>query len=67
MNKIGTDNLYYGLVGHKYRVMTNREITDGSFTIIEGLIPPEDPGPPPHTHTREDESFYIVEGDFRSL
>jgi len=64
MNKIDTDNLYYALVGHKYRIMTSREITGGSFTLIEGLIPPEDPGPPPHTHTRENESFYIIEGGF---
>jgi mannose-6-phosphate isomerase-like protein (cupin superfamily) len=37
--------------------------TGGSYTIIENVSQPLD-GPPLHRHSREDESFYIVEGDF---
>lgn len=58
------DDQGYSLVGHVYRILTSTEITGGFYTIIEGIIPPEDPGPPPHTHSREDESFYIIEGNF---
>lgn len=59
------DDRSYSVVGHVYRILTTTEVTGGFYTIIEGIIPPEDPGPPPHTHSREDESFYIVEGNFK--
>lgn len=32
--------------------------TQGSFSLWEALVPPG-AGPPPHTHTREDEAFYV--------
>jgi quercetin dioxygenase-like cupin family protein len=36
--------------------------TNGKFTIFEAIgIPGMEP--PPHTHTNEDESFYILEGN----
>jgi len=37
--------------------------TDGSYAITEGITPPNG-GPPLHRHSREDESFYILEGEF---
>ena len=36
--------------------------TGGSFTLIEGLLKPGNE-PPPHIHGREDELFYILEGE----
>src|SRR6516165_11392512 len=36
--------------------------TGGSFTLIEGLLKPGNE-PPPHVHEREDELFYILEGE----
>lgn len=36
--------------------------TGGSFSLAEGLVP-RAAEPPPHTHTREDEAFYILEGE----
>jgi mannose-6-phosphate isomerase-like protein (cupin superfamily) len=36
--------------------------TRGSFTLIEGLLKPGNE-PPPHVHGREDELFYILEGE----
>jgi hypothetical protein len=36
--------------------------TGGSFTLIEGLLKPGNE-PPPHMHGREDELFYILEGE----
>jgi quercetin dioxygenase-like cupin family protein len=36
--------------------------TGGAFALIEGVTPPQG-GPPPHMHTREDETFYVLEGE----
>jgi mannose-6-phosphate isomerase-like protein (cupin superfamily) len=36
--------------------------TGGSFTLLEGLLKPGNE-PPPHVHGREDELFYILEGE----
>lgn len=38
------------------------EDTDGQYTLAEFLIPPES-GAPPHIHHREDEWYYITEGE----
>src|ERR1700680_1224304 len=36
--------------------------TGGTYAITEGTTPPKG-GPPLHRHSREDESFYILEGE----
>jgi quercetin dioxygenase-like cupin family protein len=36
--------------------------TGGSFSLWEALFPPG-AGAPPHTHTREDEAFYVLSGE----
>ena len=36
--------------------------THGTFALIEEVTPPQG-GPPPHMHTREDETFYVLEGE----
>ena len=36
--------------------------TDGAFALLEEVTPPQG-GPPPHMHTREDETFYVLEGE----
>lgn len=38
--------------------------TNGALTVTEFVIPPKQ-GPALHTHLREDEVWYILEGDFR--
>jgi mannose-6-phosphate isomerase-like protein (cupin superfamily) len=38
--------------------------TNGSLTVLEFLIEPKE-GPALHTHLREDELWYVIEGDFR--
>jgi mannose-6-phosphate isomerase-like protein (cupin superfamily) len=40
-------------------VKASRRSTGGSLTLLEATI---DGGPPRHTHTREDESFYVLSG-----
>lgn len=37
--------------------------TNGSLTVLELLIGPKQ-GPSLHTHLREDELWYVIEGDF---
>jgi mannose-6-phosphate isomerase-like protein (cupin superfamily) len=35
--------------------------TGGAFSLLHAIVPPGG-GPPPHTHTREDEAFYVLSG-----
>jgi mannose-6-phosphate isomerase-like protein (cupin superfamily) len=51
-----------GVVGDVYRFLATGEETDGKYAICEALVPPGG-GPPPHIHSREEESFYILEGE----
>ena len=51
-----------GIVGDIYRFLATGEETHGRYTMIEATINP-DCGPPPHIHRREDEWFYVVEGE----
>lgn len=51
------------VVGDHYTIKASGEDTGGAFTLIEVLVPPQS-GPPPHVHSREDEAFYILEGEF---
>ena len=37
--------------------------TNGAFTMIEVIARPEF-GPPPHIHHRQDECFYVLDGEF---
>ncbi len=36
--------------------------TAGAFSLWEAVVPPG-AGAPPHTHTREDEAFYVLSGE----
>ncbi len=40
------------------------EQTEGTLSAFENVIAPGD-GPPLHTHASEDESLYVLEGEFR--
>src|SRR3954453_9140981 len=51
------------VVGDLYTVKAGGEDTGGAFALIEVLVPPQS-GPPPHIHRREDEAFYVLEGEF---
>src|SRR5919199_1158051 len=42
------------------------EDTYGEFTLIEEITPPQG-GPPPHMHTHEDETFYVLEGELEFM
>jgi mannose-6-phosphate isomerase-like protein (cupin superfamily) len=49
-------------VGDRYRFLATREVTDGRYGIWKAVVPPGS-GTPPHRHTREEEGFYVIEGE----
>jgi mannose-6-phosphate isomerase-like protein (cupin superfamily) len=50
------------VVGDVYRFLATGEETDGRYALWEALVPPGG-GPPPHVHSREEEGFYVLEGE----
>jgi len=50
------------VMGARYTFKVTGKQTGGSYGTVEAEIPP-DHGAPPHVHHREDESFYVVEGE----
>src|SRR5215467_7999082 len=48
--------------GHLLTFLATGEDTQGRFSLIEGVARKGNV-PPPHIHHREDETFYIVEGE----
>src|SRR6476660_1129741 len=52
------------VVGDVYRFLATGDETNGQYAIWEAIVPPGG-GPPPHVHSREEEGFYILEGEIR--
>src|SRR5437870_4122837 len=50
------------VVGDVYRFLATGEDTNGKYAMCEAIVPPGG-GPPPHVHSREEEGFYILEGE----
>ena len=50
------------VVGDVYRFLATGEDTNGKYAMWEAIVPPGG-GPPPHVHSREEEGFYILEGE----
>ena len=57
-----TEGRTIGVVGDIYRFLATGEDTDGKYAMWEAIVPPGG-GPPPHVHSREEEAFYILEGE----
>lgn len=51
-----------GVVGYVYRFLATGEDTNCKYAMWEAIVPPGG-GPPPHVHSREEEAFYILEGE----
>lgn len=51
-----------GIVGDIYRCLVTGAETGGRYAILEATVFPGG-GPPPHLHTKEDETFYVLEGE----
>ena len=54
------------VMGDRLLVLKQTSDTAGRFTVIHQFVEPGG-GPPPHTHTREDEVFFVVQGEFEIL
>lgn len=50
------------VVGDVYRFLVTGADTDGKYALWESIVPPGG-GPPPHIHSREEEGFYVLEGE----
>lgn len=50
------------VVGDVYRFLATGDDTNGKYAMWEAIVPPGG-GPPPHVHSREEEGFYILEGE----
>lgn len=67
MNKIkivqpdSNRQVIYGAGDEYYYYATGKE-TNGQYFFFESVVPPNG-GPPPHVQTREEEAFYILEGE----
>ena len=54
------------VMGDRLLVLKDGADTDGRYAVIHQFVEPGG-GPPPHVHTREDEVFFIVDGEFDIL
>jgi mannose-6-phosphate isomerase-like protein (cupin superfamily) len=43
--------------------LAEKKDTNGAYLLVEAMLAPGTE-PPPHVHTREDEFFYVLEGEF---
>jgi mannose-6-phosphate isomerase-like protein (cupin superfamily) len=50
------------VVGDVYRFLATGAETNGQYALWEALVLPGG-GPPPHVHSREEEGFYILDGE----
>jgi quercetin dioxygenase-like cupin family protein len=57
-----TEGRTIAIVGDVYRFLATSEDTNGKYALWEAIVPPGG-GPPPHVHSREEEGFYVLEGE----
>jgi quercetin dioxygenase-like cupin family protein len=50
------------VVGDVYRFLATGEDTNEKYAQWEAIVPPGG-GPPPHVHSREEEGFYVIDGE----
>src|SRR6476661_438113 len=50
------------VVGDVYRFLATGQDTNGKYTLFEAVVGPGG-GPPPHIHSREEEGFYVLDGE----
>jgi mannose-6-phosphate isomerase-like protein (cupin superfamily) len=54
------------IVGDTYTFKAVGANTNGALVLFEGTVSPQ-LGPPPHIHHREDEFYYVLEGELEIL
>ncbi len=52
------------VIGDLYTIKCSGNDTSGAYALLEAIVPPGG-GPPPHIHSREDEAFYVLEGELQ--
>lgn len=52
----------FSAAGDVYRFLATGEQTGGAYVLSEARVLPGG-GPPPHIHHREDEAFFVLEGE----
>ena len=66
-----TSNVLISLQGEGQKITANgievflkakAQQTNGQWSMIEYVLPPSLPGPPPHFHNKTQEMFYILDG-----
>src|SRR6478735_5630717 len=57
-----TEGRTIAVVGDVYRFLVTGDNTHGTYAMWEAIVPPGG-GSPPHVHSREEEGFYILEGE----
>jgi mannose-6-phosphate isomerase-like protein (cupin superfamily) len=57
-----TEGRTIAVVGDVYRFLATGDDTHGTYALWEAIVTPGG-GPPPHVHSREEEGFYVVEGE----
>src|SRR5262245_788629 len=61
---LGQSGQYLSAAGDAYRVLVTGDQSAGTFLAAEILVRPGG-GPPPHMHEREDETFFVLEGEIQ--
>ena len=56
----------FAVFGEPVDVLVSGEMTGGLSAMMVQISPPGG-GPPPHVHLNEDETFYVLEGEFELL
>ena len=52
---------------HPVFLLLSAEENEGGVTVYEFEVPPHSPGSPPHTHSQEDEYFFVTSGELSVL
>ena len=56
----------FPVLGDQVDMLVTQEMTAGSSATLVETSPPGG-GPPPHQHRNEDETFFVIEGDYEFL
>lgn len=59
--RLGGEESYWAM-GYLMTWLTDGEDTGGRFSLVE-VVARKGTEPPPHTHSREDEAYYVLEGE----
>ena len=54
------------LLGDTYRIIIGGEQTNGAYALVDMLIPTNG-GPPPHSHVKFQEAFYLIDGQIEVI